>query len=296
MGSLIDWLLFVLVGVTFFVVALVHRRARLADLQGCELTREEHDDTRIRLLEYVQRHSYRLGTWVDIATFWNMQGLKRDADRLAVLAPLLEEVVLLVPGHASYIDALANRIGDWFFLSLPNRVQLPELVFRRMCQGESIVIKKMIVSGDWVMGDQDKSMNFGLRAGRDTIVGDRIGRDKAGRDAHGVTAGGSVADSANLASVHEGSVRISTPTELAAALMRLAERAEAREETEAVIAALRWAAAIAASDARPLPEDQARHQRTLDRANDWLRAGLSSVVEGATGAVVGHWLLGILAG
>lgn len=294
MEGMVIWLVLIGALVGFALLAVMMRRVRLAELEKVQLDEPLLDDARIRLLEFVKRHSYSLGTWVDLTPFWKSENLRRDGDRLAVMAPLLRDAVLLVPVRSNGIDELARRAIDWFALELPRKVQLPELVFRRMYQGEPLVIESMTVAGDWVMGNQDNSVTGGNRAGRDNVGGDRVGRDKAGRDAHGATAGGSLAGSANVASPHQGHQLISSPSDLADALSALADQALARGESSEVVDALRWAATSATSGSQPNPQDQAKHQRTLDRAGDWVQAGLRAVAEGVTGALADHWLMTIL--
>lgn len=290
------WLVPAGVIIVCFALAVVLRRVRLATLQRWELNADAHDELRVRLLDYVKRHSYQLGRWVDLAPFWKSERVRRDGDRFAVLAPLLQEAVLLVPVPTSGIDAVAYRVANWVGLELPGQVQLPEIVFRRMCQGDPLVIEQMSVAGDWVLGNQDKSWTGGNRVAGNYIGGDNVGRDKAGRDAHGISAAGSVANSGNIDSVHDGNVQISTLADLHDALSEVAAQAQARGEDPAVVAALRWAAGSALSGDQPYPQDLSKHQRTLDRAGEWLQGILRSVAESAAGALAGHWLMDILRG
>ena len=60
--------------------------------------------------------------------------------------------------------------------------------------------------------------------------------------------------------------------------------------------ALHWAAGMATSRQPPQAREQSVHQRILDRAGPLVRAGLSAIVEGVTGALAGTWLVELLKG
>ncbi len=282
-----------LLAVLALVVVLL-RRIRLGELQRFELSEDDISVLRLDLLDYVRMHSYTMGAWVKLRPFWKQHRVRMDGDRLRVLSPLLEEAVLLVEKPISGFQRMVESAVDWFGLPLPEQVVLPELVFRRMSQGEPLVIDNVVVNGDWVMGDQDNSTNVGTRAGGDIVGGDMVGHDKAGRDARGVHAGGSMSHSGNSHSSVPGSVVITTQHELAEALVSLAAEAQQRGSHEDTVDALLWAADAARSEDDPEPREAIRMQRILDKAENWVRTAFAAIVSGVAGGLADHWVVHLL--
>jgi hypothetical protein len=109
-----------------------------------------------------------------------------------------------------------------------------------------------------------------------------------------MVAGDGISQSGNSAPATNNVTRIATPDDLAEALRSIADEAERRSERGSLVAAIRWAA-----DAAPMDEDDvdvrasARVVREMAGASEWVKTALSSLIEGATGAIVGHWLLEI---
>lgn len=296
MDDWLTWVAAVAFAAGLGALAIFARNRRLRTLQVSEYDADRHDQLRSLLVEYVGRHSYALGTWVDLPPFWKKEGVKLEGDRLKILAPLLEEVVLLVPVPQGEIDKISHRVIDWFSLALPDRVMLPEIVFRRMYQGESITVGRIEIKGDWVAGSQDKSVNFGPRAGRDMAGGDIAGRDQAAGDARSINTEGEVVGSGNVGDAWGADLRIASRSDLHRALRELGQEAQSRGESESVTRALKWAAEASISEGEPDRVEQSRNQRALDRGSEWLRAAMSAIASGVTGALTGHWLVEILRG
>lgn len=296
MENWITWVAAVVFAAGLGALAIFARNRRLRTLQVYECDADRHDQLRSLLMEYVGRHSYAFGAWVDLSPFWKKEGVRLEGDRLRILAPLLDEVVFLVPVPQGGIDRLSHRVIDWFSLALPDRVSLPEIVFRRMYQGESITVGRVEVKGDWVGGNQDKSVNFGARAGRDIAGGGIAGRDQAAGDARSINADGEVVGSGNVGDTSGADLRIASRSDLHWALRELGQEAQSRGESESVIRALKWAAEASISEGEPGRVEQSRNQRALDRGSEWLRAALGAIATGVTGALASHWLVEILRG
>lgn len=287
----------VLVVVGLLALGVVVRIARSAYLRRVTLTDEQTRDLQVRITDAARRASIQPGMEINLLPFWAKSGIK-EPDRRAVIHPLVETNIFgwyerqSADGFENFLDA----VGRVLWMPTRSRVVVSQWVKDDSARGESatVIIEKVLGGID--MSQTDNSINFGPRAGRDVIGGDRVGHDKAGRDAHGVSAGGDMYHSGNVDSAFDGNFSVSTTDELGDALTALAGEAQRRGEPPAVVDALRWAAQCATGGQQPNPLDQAKHQRTLDRASEWLQAALRSIAEGATGALVGHWMLNILHG
>lgn len=257
------------------------------------------DDTMIRSLQAeitdsARRASIQPGMEIDLAGFWRRSGFK-EPDRRAVIQPLIDSNVFGWYERKSS-DAFEQFLADVGRLMWnPTRTKV---VVSQWVKDDRVPTHVVIEQalGPLYFGDVDNSTTFGDRAGHDITGGDRIGGDKSGGDLTKIRAAGSVIGSSNQGRTSFEASPITSGDELGSALSDLASQAAQRHESDDVVAALRWAARMAAGDSAPDARDQAKHQRTLDRASGWIRSSLSAILEGVSGALAGEWLVDLLRG
>lgn len=285
----------VLLALMGLVVALVLvRLARERYLRRVTLDDRRIRELQVSLTEEARRASLRQGMEIDLAPFWKGSRL-REPDRRAVIHPLMDEHVFgwIERPSADGFERFLEAVGRLVWNPTRRKVFVSQWVTNER-KPTQLVIEQAL--GPLIFGDVDNSITHGNRAGRDTIGGDRVGRDKVGGDATTTSAGGSVFGSGNHGPTSVGHVEITSESELRDALKALSQRAADRAEPEDVVAALRWAADMANSDAAPAAREQTRHQRVLDRASSWVRNGLDVIVKGVTGALAEHWLVELIKG
>mgnify|MGYP001168466091 CR=1 FL=1 len=277
------------------LVAGVVRVLRTRRLSQVTLEPEQIRQLQIELTEAARRESTQPGMHINLLPFWKGSRIK-EADRQAVINPLIDSRVFTARERrsASEFENMWNDFWRRVWRPTPYEIVVSQSAREGGSRGNSVTVINQKVLGGIDMSVTDNSVNFGPRTGRDVVGGDNVGHDKAGRDARGVRAGGSVVDSANAGYLRHGGVDIGTPNELAKALTVLAAGAKARGESSDVVEALMWCAARATSSTHPDPRDQAKRQRALDRAGEWVQIGLQAIAEGVTGALAGHWIVSIL--
>lgn len=281
------------------LVALIAAVVVVRAFRSSYLRKVTLDDTTIRNLQAEITDGARLasiqpGMEVDLAGFWRKSGIK-EPDRRAVIQPLIDSNVFgwyERKSNDAFEQFLAD-VGRLMWNPTRTKVVVSQWV-RDDREAAQVVIEQAL--GPLYFGDVDNSTTLGDRAGRDFTGGDRIGGDKAGGDLTKVRAAGSVIGSANQGRTSFEGSPITTGEELSSALCDLASQAAQRRESDEVVAALRWAAEMAAGNSVPDARDQAKHQRTLDRASGWVRSSLSAILEGVSGALAGGWLLDLLRG
>jgi hypothetical protein len=291
----------IIVILVVFLLTLVVVVFVVRTLRGAYLRKVTLDNTAIRriqadMTDKARRASIHPGQEIDLAPFWRKSGI-REPDRRAVIQPLIDNHVF---GWYEYTSADAaarffDIVGRLMWNPTRTKVIVSQWV-RDDHRAATIVIEQVL--GSVHFGDVDESTTYGDRAGRDFIGGDRVGGDKAGGDITKINAAGSVAGSANQGLTNFQSSPITTSNELSSALDNLASQAALRNESDDVVAALRWAATMAAAADGGVPDarDQAKHQRTLDRTSGWVRSSLSAMLQGVSGALASSWLVDLLRG
>jgi hypothetical protein len=280
--------------VAAIVVLTLIRIARERYLQKIQIDDETIRKYQVQVTEIARRRSIQPGMEVDLQSIFKGSRL-REPDRRAIIQPLLEQNVFGWYVHTS-TDGFENflaAVGKMVWNPTRTKVVVSQWV-RDKRESTQVIIERAF--GPMVFGDVDNSTTYGNRAGRDVIGGDRGGRDKVNGDATHTSSGGDMAGSGNKGPTHFDGANINSGEALSRALQTLTQQAISRGEDERTVDALQWAARMAASSDTPAPQDIARHQRILDRAPDWLRENLTSIVGKITGALTGHWLVELLRG
>lgn len=289
----------IVVALIVILVGLILAAVIVRVLRSIYLRKVTLSDTSIRNLqaeitENARRASIQPGMEVDLAGFWRKSGIK-EPDRRAVVQPLINSNVF------GWYERKSSDAFEQFFAETgrlmwnPTRTKVVVSQWVRDGREPAQVVVEQAL-GPLYFGPVDNSTTFGDRAGRDITGGDRVGGDKSAGDLTKIFAAGSVAGSANQGRTNFDASSITTRDELGSALSALASQAAQRRESDDVVGALRWAAAMAAEDSAPAARDQAKHQRTLDRASGWVRGGLNAILEGVSGALAGEWLVDLLRG
>lgn len=276
------------------IVCIGVRIARERYLSKATLDQADIRELQIKVTETARRASIQQGMEIDLAPFLRKLRLN-EPNRKWVMGPLFDKHVFGWYERTSN-DGVENFLA-WIARVVWNPTRTKVVVSQWVTVEKdrtNVVIER--VMGPVVIGDVDNSTTHGHRAGGDVIGGDRVGRDKIGGNSSDVRAGGSVMGSANSGPTEIRASSISTERELSDALRTLAHQAQANGESGEVVAALHWTANMSASGLEPEAREQSRNQRVLDQAGTWVRAGLSAIVEGATGALTENWLVELLKG
>jgi len=131
-GPLLSLLLIIAVGVAFLAFVRWLRVRQLSRVSIPEPSQLERASA--ELLEYVKQKSYEPGRVVELRPFWKGRHLG-SADRYAIQMPLHESEVLLVMKPTGGAEKVVDRIMEWTFLPLPERVVLNTQEWHRMVNG-----------------------------------------------------------------------------------------------------------------------------------------------------------------
>lgn len=276
------------------IAGVAVRAIRENYLRKVSLSPEEIREFQIHLTEEARVASTQPLMEIDLAPYWYRSRIK-EPDRRAIIHPLVDQKVFGWYEHRSgdSLTDFMDGLGRMIWNPTRRKVYVSQWVTGKS-ESATVIIEEVL--GTLIVGDVDNSTTYGHRAGRDVFVGDRVGGDKIGRDSSGIHAGRDVVGSANEGDTDVRIAPIVTERELGQALRQLEYQAAARGEDDEVVEALRWAANSAVSGELPEARDQSRKQRILDGAGPWVRAGISAILEGVTGALAENWLVELLGG
>ena len=115
---------------------LLARRFRIWELSRVTIDEAAAQRASVELLEYVKQKSYEPGRLVDLRPFWRGRRLT-SADRKIIEGPLLASEVLLIMRQTGALNDVVDKIIDWAFAPLPERVVLNPQEWHRMTHGGS---------------------------------------------------------------------------------------------------------------------------------------------------------------
>lgn len=286
-------LLHLLIGVVVVLLLLVAIRiARERHLGRVTLAPEAIRSRQVELTDWARRCSIQPGMEVDLWTFFRSSGI-REPDRRAIIDPLLEEQIFgwYIRRSNDTFEEFLNTLGRLVWNPTRRKVLVSQWVRDEAASGRATTVIVHNALGDVVTG---------TKVGRDHIGGDRIGGDKIGGhrssgSSHLVASGGGMSHSGNAGHATGATMTLGNPNELGAALFALAERAESVNEREGIVRAIRWASEAARLDEVDVDvRASTRAVREISAAPGWIKAALTSMVAGASGSLIDHWLLEVL--
>ncbi|MGH2618503.1 MAG: hypothetical protein ACRDJC_25005 [Thermomicrobiales bacterium] len=253
------------------------------------VTLDPHDirTLQVELTDWARRGSIQPGMEIDLWPFFGHH-IAREPDRRAIIEPLLAKRVFgwYVQRSGDAFEEFVSTLGRAVWNPVRRKVVVSQWVRDESASGRPTTV---------ILGDMLGDVVTGTKAGGDHVTGDKIGGHRVSGGSQVMEAGGDMSNSGNTAPATNTFTMLGTPDDLAAALSILADRAESKNERGAVVSAIRWAAEAAGLDESEVEvRSSARALRDMGGASDWVRAALASMVEGATGALVGHWLLEVL--
>ena len=245
---LIISLTILIVGVVGLILTRMLRQRYLS-----RITIDEEDARRLsaELLDYVRQKSYEPRTEVVLRPFWKKHRGLSAGDKYVIQEPMHQSDLFLMMRESGFWNEIAEKIGNWAYETLPQKVVLNPQEWHRMVHGN--VPAQTIING-----------NVDLRTIQQRIINKNTG---SGAILSGASTGDGAGPSFSDIKIEQRGLAAQQLVELAKALRSDAAHVDA-PEVKALV--LRLAEDVDDAAADPAPS-QKTARRLIERATDYAR-------------------------